>query len=62
MHSRHLHAPFRGLSGPNSVSVAHYAAFIWPESPTNCDAQMSESNFQTHSRACRSLPGTRLCG
>ncbi|MEY8396488.1 DUF6783 domain-containing protein [Lachnospiraceae bacterium 45-P1] len=31
-------------------SVAHYAAFIWAKSPTKWNAQLPESNFQTHSR------------
>uniref|UniRef100_UPI003EBBF669 DUF6783 domain-containing protein n=1 Tax=Enterocloster aldenensis TaxID=358742 RepID=UPI003EBBF669 len=47
IHSRHLHAPLRGIFGPNSVSVAHYASFIGAKSPTKCDAQLTESNFQT---------------
>ncbi|MFR1079795.1 DUF6783 domain-containing protein [Enterocloster sp.] len=47
IHSCHLHAPLRGISRPDSVSVAHYASFIRPESSTKCDAQLSESNFQT---------------
>ncbi len=50
IHSRHLHAPLRGIFGPNSLNVAHYAAFIWAKSPTKCDAQLPESNFQTRSR------------
>ncbi|MGP8311860.1 DUF6783 domain-containing protein [Enterocloster aldenensis] len=51
IHSRHLHAPLRGIFGPNSVRVAHYASFIGAKSPTKCDAHLTESNFQTHSRA-----------
>ena len=51
IHSRHLHAPLCGIFGPNSLNVAHYAAFIWPKSPTNCDAHLPESNFQTRSTA-----------
>ena len=50
IHSRHLHAPLCGIFGPNSLNVAHYAAFIWAKSPTKCDAQLPESNFQTRSR------------
>ena len=50
IHSRHLHAPLRGIFGPNSVSVAHYASFIGAKSPTKCDAQLTESNFQTRFR------------
>jgi hypothetical protein len=49
IHFCHLHAPLRGIFSPNSVSVAHYASFIGAKSPTKCDAQLSESNFQTHS-------------
>ena len=49
IHSWHLHAPLRGIFGPNSGYIAHYAPFIWPKSPTNCDAHLPESNFQTHS-------------
>ena len=45
IHSHYLHAPLRGIFGPNSLNVAHYAAFIWAKSPTNCDAQLPESNF-----------------
>ncbi|RGK90827.1 hypothetical protein DW841_23775 [Hungatella hathewayi] len=52
-HSRHLHAPLRGIFGPNSVSVAHYASFIGAKSPTKCDAQLAESIFQTRSRTHR---------
>nr|WP_306814030.1 DUF6783 domain-containing protein [[Clostridium] symbiosum] len=47
----HLHTPLRGIFGPNSVSVAHYASFIRTKSPTKCDAQLTESNFQTRFRA-----------
>ena len=28
IHSRHLHAPLCSIFGPNSLNVAHYAAFI----------------------------------
>ncbi|WP_334303033.1 DUF6783 domain-containing protein [Otoolea muris] len=34
---------------PNSLNVAHYAAFIWHKSPTKWHAQLPESNFQTRS-------------
>ncbi len=50
IHSWHLHAPLRGIFGPNSLNVAHYAAFIWHKSPTKWHAQLPESNFQTRSR------------
>ncbi|MCC3398272.1 MAG: DUF6783 domain-containing protein [Enterocloster aldenensis] len=41
-------APLRGIFRPNSGYIARYAPFIWPESPTNRDAQMTESNLQAH--------------
>ncbi|MFQ7582713.1 MAG: DUF6783 domain-containing protein [[Clostridium] symbiosum] len=47
----HLHTPLRGIFGPNSVSVAHYASFIRTKAPKKCDAQLTESNFQTRFRA-----------
>ncbi|WP_158347294.1 DUF6783 domain-containing protein [Diplocloster agilis] len=50
IHSRHLHAPLCGIFGPNSVSAAHCASFIGAKSPTKCDAQPAESNFQTRSK------------
>ncbi|MFQ6973114.1 MAG: DUF6783 domain-containing protein [Enterocloster aldenensis] len=51
IHSRHLHAPLRGIFGPNSVNVARYASLIGTKSPTKWDAQLTESNFQTRSKA-----------
>ncbi|RHR47910.1 hypothetical protein DWX10_24730 [Clostridium sp. AF18-27] len=48
MHFHHLHAPLRGIFGPNSVNVARYASLIGSKSPTKCDAHLAESNFQTH--------------
>ncbi|MFR5792005.1 MAG: DUF6783 domain-containing protein [Lachnospiraceae bacterium] len=51
-HSRNLHASFCGIFCPNSVAVARYGAFIRTKSPTNCDAHLAESLFQTRSRAC----------
>ncbi|MFR8222648.1 MAG: DUF6783 domain-containing protein [Blautia faecis] len=35
---------------PNSVAVARYGALIRAKSPTNCDAHLAESIFQTRSR------------
>ncbi|WP_368361568.1 DUF6783 domain-containing protein [Ruminococcus sp. RTP21484sp1_RTP21281st1_A2_RTP21281_210402] len=35
---------------PNSVAVACYVALIRTKSPTNCDAHLAESLFQTCSR------------
>ncbi|MFQ8722504.1 DUF6783 domain-containing protein [Enterocloster sp.] len=52
IHSRHLHTPLRGIFDPDSVSVAYYASFTRPKSSTKCDAQLTKSNFQTHSDAC----------
>ena len=49
IHSRHLHAPLRGILGPNSVSAAHCASFIRPQAPTKWNAHLAESNFQTRS-------------
>ena len=43
--------PLRGIFVPNSLNVAHYAAFIWHKSPTKWHAQLPESNFQTRSKA-----------
>ena len=47
IHSRHLHAPLRGIFGPNSVNVVRYASLIGTKSPTKWNAQLAESNFQT---------------
>ena len=61
IHSRHLHAPLRGIFGPNSVNVARYASLIGTKSPTKWDAQLTESNFQTRSRRKSILrPSVRL--
>ncbi|WP_394921440.1 DUF6783 domain-containing protein [uncultured Robinsoniella sp.] len=49
MHSRHLHAPLCGIFAPNSGYIVRLSLFIRDKSPTNCDAQPSESNFKTHS-------------
>ncbi|WP_418903044.1 DUF6783 domain-containing protein [Thomasclavelia ramosa] len=49
-YSRNLHAPLCGIFCPNSVAVARYGALIRAKSPTNCDAHLAESLFQTRSR------------
>ena len=49
-HSCNLHAPLCGIFHPNSVAVARYGALIRVKSPTNCDAHLAESLFQTRSR------------
>ena len=49
-HSYNLHAPLCGIFCPNSVAVAHYGALVRTKSPTNCDAHLAESLFQTRSR------------
>jgi len=49
-HSCNLHAPLCGIFHPNSVVVARYDALIRAKSPTNCDAHLAESLFQTHSK------------
>ena len=51
-HSRNLHAPLCGIFCPNSVAVARYGSLIRTKSPTNCDAHLAESLFQTRSRTC----------
>ena len=51
-HSCNLHAPFCGTFVPNSVVVARYDALIRDKFPTNYDAHLAESIFQTCSRAC----------
>ena len=48
-HSRNLNAPLCGIFHPNSVAVAHYGALIRAKYPTNCDAHLAESLFQTRS-------------
>ncbi|RJW44146.1 hypothetical protein DXC92_11805 [Clostridiales bacterium TF09-2AC] len=53
IHSRRLHAPLRGIFGPDSVSVARYASIIGTKSPTKWDAQPTESNYQTRSRGLK---------
>ena len=50
-HSRNLHASLCGIFCPNSVAVARYGALIRTKSPTNCDAHLAESLFQTRSKA-----------
>ena len=49
-HSRNLHAPLCGIFCLSSVAVARYGTFIRTKSPTNCDAHLAESLFQTRSR------------
>ncbi|MGO5543444.1 DUF6783 domain-containing protein [Blautia sp. HCP3S3_H10_1] len=49
-HSCNLHAPLCGRFCPLSVSVARYASLNRTKSPTNCDAHLAESLFQTRSR------------
>ena len=48
-HSCNLHAPLCGIFYLHSVDVARYAALIQATSPTNCDAHLAESLFQTRS-------------
>ena len=56
-HSCHLYndayasySPLCVIFAPNSGYIARYAPFIWHKSPTNCDAHLAESIFQTRSR------------
>ena len=55
-HSCNLHAPLCGIFHPNSVVVARYDALIRAKSPTNCDAHLAESLFQTRSEIAAALP------
>ena len=52
-HSCNLHAPLCGIFHPNSVAVARYGALIRAKSPTNCDAHLAESLFQTRSKGVK---------
>ena len=54
-HSCNLHAPLCGRFYLHSVDVARYAALIQAKSPTNCDAHLAESLFQTRSRSLSAL-------
>ena len=45
-----MYAPLCVIFAPNSGYIARYAPFIWCKSPTNCDAHLTESIFQTRSR------------
>ncbi len=56
-HSRNLHAPLCGRFHPNSVAVARYGALIRAKSPTNCDAHLAESLFQTRSKTLQRILG-----
>ncbi len=44
-----LQNAFCGIFHPNLVAVARYGALIRAKSPTNCDAHLAESLFQTRS-------------
>ena len=48
-HSYNLHAQICGIFCLHSVDVARYAALIQVKSPTNCNAHLAESIFQTRS-------------
>ncbi|RHN15588.1 hypothetical protein DWZ29_04480 [Anaerobutyricum hallii] len=48
--SSNLHVPICGIFCLHSVAVARYAALIQAKSPTNCNAHLTESIFQTRSR------------
>uniref|UniRef100_UPI003FEE128B DUF6783 domain-containing protein n=1 Tax=Anaerobutyricum hallii TaxID=39488 RepID=UPI003FEE128B len=49
-HSCNLHALICGIFCLHSVDVARYAALIQAKSPTNCNAHLAESIFQTRSK------------
>ena len=40
-----------GMFCPNSIAVVRYGALIRAKSPTNCDAHLAESLFQTRSKS-----------
>ena len=61
-HSRHLHAPLCVIFAPNSGYIARYAPFIWHKSPTNCDAHLAESIFQTRSSGLMFILGFVIAG
>uniref|UniRef100_UPI003520A899 DUF6783 domain-containing protein n=1 Tax=Blautia faecicola TaxID=2509240 RepID=UPI003520A899 len=71
-HSCNLHAPLCGIFYLHSVDVARYAALIQEKSPTNCDAHLAESLFQTRSSfiyeakkiltASSTCSGDSICG
>ncbi|WP_334296242.1 MULTISPECIES: DUF6783 domain-containing protein [Blautia] len=44
-----MHAPLCGKFCPNSVAVARYDTLVRTKSPTNCDAHLAKSIFQTRS-------------
>ncbi|WP_461878365.1 DUF6783 domain-containing protein [Fusicatenibacter sp.] len=48
-HFRNLQAPLCGIFCPRSVDVTRYAAIIPTKSPTNGEAQLVKSLFQTWS-------------
>ena len=48
-HSCNLHVPICGIFCLHSVDVARYGALIQAKSPTNCNAHLTESIFQTRS-------------
>ncbi len=48
-HSRQLYTPLCVIFVPDSGYIARYVPFIWHRSPTNCDAYLTESIFQTRS-------------
>ena len=58
-HSYTLHAPICGIFCLHSVDVAHYAALIQAKSPTNCNAHLAESIFQTRSSSQGEAPPKR---
>ncbi|WP_319017822.1 MULTISPECIES: DUF6783 domain-containing protein [Blautia] len=46
---------------PNSVAVARYGALIRTKYPTNCDAHLAESLFQTRSGENRNHAAGGMC-
>ena len=56
-YSCNLHVPICGIFCLHSVDVARYAALIQAKSPTNCNAHLAESIFQTRSGDIRKGTG-----
>ena len=54
-HSSNLHASIYGIFCLHSVDVARYAALIQAKSPTNCNAHLAESIFQTRSKESKKV-------
>ena len=50
-HSFNLHTPLCGILYLNSITVARYGTLLQIKTPTNCDAHLTKSIFQTRSNS-----------